>query len=100
MSHSDGTCLKTGCDLLIDGDTFHGDLFLFNPDTYVFNATLTAQGEARKMGAPLRQRETLVVLPGCPVFERRGVFVLAADLCDANQGLADFLDKWAPNGPA
>ena len=101
MSHyTDGTCLKTGCDLLLYGDTYRGDLFQFSDTTYIFNAMINAQGKARKMGIPLSVRETLIVLPGCPVFERRGVFVLSTELCDANQELADFLAKWAPNGPA
>jgi hypothetical protein len=89
--HSDAHCLKTGCDLVLGPDVFHGDLFEFDKNTYLFNAVVDERGEARRIQVTPAEWSTITIQRNCRVFERRGLFVFSKEGTLMNRWLADYI---------
>ena len=90
-SHSHGNCLKTGCQLIVDGEAFWGDLFRFSEDTFVFNAVFDTNTEPAAIERLADDFCTLFA--DALIFERRGLFVIHALGATMNQALAKYLGE-------
>lgn len=94
-SNSFGDCLKTGCQLIVNGQAHWGDLFRVSTSVLVFNAVLNARGDAAVLDP--RGPDWPSLIAHNSIWERRGVFVLRSHACEFNQALLTYLDG-APHG--
>jgi hypothetical protein len=88
-THTHGVCLKTGCQLILAGQAFWGDLFQFNEQTYIFNAVIDDNGWPCSI--PEKSPEFCSLSASADVFERRGLFVISIASARPNDALRDYL---------
>jgi hypothetical protein len=93
MSDHGSVCLKTGCLLEIAGECYWGDLHSLGARVLIFNA-VQGSGEAVAVDRRCYAQDVESVCYDIPHFERRGVFVLLADLAHYSPSLLDHFERW------
>ena len=84
------SCILTGCNLVVNHETFHGDMHLVGK-TFVFNAVVDLNTREALPVEPDSSARTYYLHDHGEVFVRRGVFVMEPGTLGWNTAVAQYL---------